>query len=74
MLFEGCLPVRRGTVILSAAKEPGEKLSEGERNMFDFKNKKNNRIVVWIIVGVLVACMVVPTAYYLIASIFGGSV
>ena len=41
--------------------------------MFDFNKKRNNKILVWIIVGLLVACMVVPTAYYLIATLLGGA-
>ncbi len=39
--------------------------------MFDFNKKRSSKLAVWIIVGVLVACMVVPTAYYLIAAIVG---
>ena len=37
--------------------------------MFDFNKKKNNKVVVWIIVGILVLCMVVPTMYSLIAAL-----
>ena len=37
--------------------------------MFDFNKKRNNKVVVWIIVGILVLCMVVPTVYSLIAAI-----
>ncbi len=42
--------------------------------MFDFNNKKNSKVIMWIIVGLLVACMVLPMAYQLIASLVGGSV
>ena len=41
--------------------------------MFDFNKKRSNKVVVWIIVGLLVACMVIPTAYYLIAMLTGGA-
>ncbi len=39
--------------------------------MFDFNKKRNNKIVLWIIVGVLVACMVIPMVYSLIAALAG---
>ena len=42
--------------------------------MFDFSNKKrNNKVVLWILVGVLVACMVLPMAIQLIAALFGNA-
>lgn len=37
--------------------------------MFDFNKKRNNKVLVWIIVGLLVACMVIPTMYSLIAAV-----
>ena len=39
--------------------------------MFDFNKKRNNKIVLWIIVGVLVLCMVLPLAYSMIAALGG---
>ena len=39
--------------------------------MFDFRNKKQKKIFLWVIVGILVAAMVIPTAYSLIAALFG---
>lgn len=39
--------------------------------MFNFNNKRNNKIVLWIIVGVLVLCMVLPLAYSMIAAFAG---
>lgn len=40
--------------------------------MFDFNNKKNRKVFIWIIVVILILAMVLPTAYYLISTIFGG--
>lgn len=37
--------------------------------MFDFNKKRNNKIVLWIVVGILVLCMVLPMVYSLIAAI-----
>lgn len=37
--------------------------------MFDFNKKKNNKVVVWVIVGILVLCMVIPSVYSLIAAL-----
>ena len=42
--------------------------------MFDFNKKRNNKIVLWIIVGILVACMVLPMAFQLIGALFGNAV
>ena len=39
--------------------------------MFNFNNKRNNKIVLWIIVGLLVLCMVLPLAYSMIAALAG---
>ena len=39
--------------------------------MFNFNNKRNNKIVLWVIVGVLVLCMVLPLAYSMIAALAG---
>ena len=39
--------------------------------MFDFSNKKQRRIFIWVIVGILILAMVVPTATYLIAALIG---
>ena len=39
--------------------------------MFDFNNKKNRKIFIWVIVVILIIAMVVPTAYSLIAAIMG---
>ncbi len=39
--------------------------------MFDFRNKKQKKVFLWIIVGILIAAMVVPTAYSLIAALAG---
>ena len=39
--------------------------------MFDFNNKKNRKIFIWVIVVILIIAMVVPTAYSLIAALFG---
>ena len=42
--------------------------------MFDLKNnKKSNKVVVWVIVGILVACMVVPLFYNLILALAGNA-
>ena len=38
--------------------------------MYDFGKKRNNRILVYIVVGVLVVAMVLPMAYELLAAIF----
>ncbi len=38
--------------------------------MFEFGNKKKNKVLIWIVVAILVLCMVVPTAYQLLAAIF----
>lgn len=38
--------------------------------MFDFNNAKNKKTMVRIIVGILVACMVLPTAASLIGLLF----
>ena len=37
--------------------------------MFDFNKKRNNKIVLWIVVGILVLCMVLPMVYSLIAAV-----
>ena len=37
--------------------------------MFDFNKKRNNKIVLWIVVGILVLCMVLPMLYSLIAAV-----
>ncbi len=39
--------------------------------MYNFGDKKNKKLFVKIIVGLLCLCMVVPMAYSLIALIFG---
>ncbi len=39
--------------------------------MFDFRNKKNKKIFMWVIVAILIVAMVVPTAYSLIAALIG---
>ncbi len=39
--------------------------------MFDFSNKKNRRVFIWVIVVILIIAMVVPTAYSLIAALLG---
>ena len=39
--------------------------------MFDFSNKKRNRIVLIVVVAILVLAMVVPMAYQLIAALVG---
>ena len=39
--------------------------------MFDFNKKRNNKVILWIVVGILVACMVLPMAFQLIAAIVG---
>ena len=39
--------------------------------MFDFRNKKSKKIFLWVIVGILIAAMVIPTAYSLIAALMG---
>ena len=39
--------------------------------MFDFRNKKQKKIFLWVIVAVLIIAMVVPTAYSLIAALAG---
>ena len=39
--------------------------------MFDFSNKKRNRVVLIVVVAILVLAMVVPMAFQLIAAIFG---
>ena len=39
--------------------------------MYDFNKKNNNKIILWIVVGILVACMVLPMAFQLIAAIVG---
>lgn len=41
--------------------------------MFDFNNKKNRKIFIWIIVGILIVAMVLPLAYTLIAAAFGAA-
>ena len=40
--------------------------------MFDFNNKKNRKVFIWVIVVILILAMVLPTAYYLISAAFGG--
>lgn len=37
--------------------------------MFDFNNKKNRKIFIWVIVVILILAMVIPTAYSLIAAL-----
>ncbi len=39
--------------------------------MFNFNNKKNRKVFMWIIVGILIAAMVIPTAFSLIAALIG---
>ena len=39
--------------------------------MFDFNNKKNRKVFIWVIVVILILAMVVPTAYSLIAALAG---
>ena len=39
--------------------------------MYDFNKKRNNKVILWIVVGILVACMVLPMAFQLIAAIVG---
>ena len=39
--------------------------------MFDFNNKKQRKIFIWIIVVILILAMVIPTATYLIAALVG---
>jgi hypothetical protein len=43
--------------------------------MFNFhnRNSKKTRIVIWIIVGLLCLCMVLPMAYSLVALIVGAA-
>ena len=41
--------------------------------MFDFNKKRNNKIILWIVVGILVACMVLPMAFQLFAALFGNA-
>ena len=41
--------------------------------MFDFNNKKNRKIFIWIIVGILIVAMVLPMVYSLIAAAFGAA-
>lgn len=40
--------------------------------MFDFNNKKNRKVFIWVIVVILILAMVLPTAYYLISALLGG--
>ena len=39
--------------------------------MFNFSNKKSRKIFLWVVVGILIAAMVIPTAYSLIAALLG---
>ncbi len=39
--------------------------------MFDFSNTKKKKTFIKIVVAILVLCMVVPTAYSLLAALFG---
>ena len=39
--------------------------------MFDFNDKKNRKIFIWVIVVILILAMVLPTAFSLIAAVFG---
>ncbi len=41
--------------------------------MFDFNKKRNNKVILWIIVGILVLCMVLPMAFQLIAALMGNA-
>ena len=41
--------------------------------MFDFNKKRNNKVILWIIVGVLVLYMVLPMAFQLIAALTGNA-
>ena len=40
-------------------------------DMFDFNDKKNRKIFIWVIVVILILAMVLPTAFSLIAAVFG---
>ena len=41
--------------------------------MFDFNKKRNNKVILWIIVSILVLCMVLPMAFQLIAALTGNA-
>lgn len=40
--------------------------------MFNFSDKKKKKVFLWIVVGILVLAMVLPTAAYLISAFLPG--